>query len=216
MSTEHEPTRWSESGGGADPELAKLLGMARDDGLMPQEIDALARSFSSPPASPGPGRLLKIGGLGTGGALAIIAALVWLAPDKPALLEKSKLRELPRVASAAPAQPKPSAVLDLDETSAEKPPTPSASAAAPEVQEFQLLRAARAALPTDPARALALAKTHEKKFPNGVLKQEREVIVISALKKLGRTNDADQRADEFKKSHPDSAHNPKFDPEKAP
>jgi hypothetical protein len=84
------------------------------------------------------------------------------------------------------------------------------------VQEFQLIRAARAALPTDPARALSLARTHEKKFPNGVLVQEREVIVISALKKLGQTGEADTRADEFKKAHPNSAHNPKFDPTKAP
>jgi len=72
--------------------------------------------------------------------------------------------------------------------------------------EAQLLQAAQALLRNDPRRALALAREHERRFPNGALAQEREVITIEALGRLGRERDARARADEFRSRYPDSAH----------
>jgi hypothetical protein len=199
MSTEHE----------LDPELAKLIGQARNDTLEPDAIEKLASTFALAAPRPVLWKIFGAAGIGIG----VIAALAFgLSPKKPVLLGRSGAVSPTLGPTTTVATP--SVVIDLDDSPVQK--KPAASVQSPEVQEFQLIRAARAALPTDPARALSLARTHEKKFPNGVLVQEREVIVISALKKLGQTGEADTRADEFKKAHPNSAHNPKFDPTKAP
>jgi hypothetical protein len=69
-----------------------------------------------------------------------------------------------------------------------------------------LLERARQALATDPSRALALAQQHERLFPNGVLRQEREVIAIEALRRLGRSTQASERANQFETQYPASAH----------
>lgn len=205
MSTEQE----------LDPELAKLIGHARADTLESDAVQALVQRFSGPiPVTPNPrSTLWKVFGFGSIGIACIVVGVFRLMPEKPVVLEKSGSTFPVSVAiHAEESEAKPTTVLDLDENAPPKKPAPASSNTG--VQEYELIRAARAALPTDPARALALARTHEKKFPHGVLVQEREVIVINALKKLGKTGEADSRADEFKKSHPESAHNPKFD--KAP
>jgi hypothetical protein len=75
--------------------------------------------------------------------------------------------------------------------------------------ESDLLGRAHAALRSDPARALALADEHRRKFPNGVLVQEREVLSIEALERLGRHADAVSRADRFLRNFPGSAHRSK-------
>lgn len=79
------------------------------------------------------------------------------------------------------------------------------------IEEHQLLRAARAALERDPARALALTQEHKRRFPAGMLAQEREVIAIEALSRLGRSDDARSRADRFGKEYPDSPHGDRVD-----
>ena len=43
-------------------------------------------------------------------------------------------------------------------------------------------------------------------FPNGVLVQEREVIAISALRRLNRTTEAERRAAAVSKAFPGSVH----------
>ena len=57
----------------------------------------------------------------------------------------------------------------------------------------------------DPARALQRANEHAARFPGGVLVQEREVLAIQALRKLGRSAEADRRAQAFAKAFPGSA-----------
>lgn len=64
-------------------------------------------------------------------------------------------------------------------------------------EEWRTLRAARQAVSTDPARALALVQEHAQKFPHGMLCQEREAIAIDALARLGRTGEAQERATAF-------------------
>ena len=55
-------------------------------------------------------------------------------------------------------------------------------------------------------RALEITSEHRRRHPNGVLGQEREVIAIEALVRLGRTADARAAADRFRASFPTSGH----------
>jgi len=72
--------------------------------------------------------------------------------------------------------------------------------------EIALLRDARATLAVDPAEALAITERHRAAFPRGALGQEREIIAITALVKLGRTEAAQKRAEQFRAAHPTSAY----------
>jgi outer membrane protein assembly factor BamD (BamD/ComL family) len=73
-------------------------------------------------------------------------------------------------------------------------------------QEVKLLHQAQDALAADPAQALSLCGEHAKSFPQGLLAQEREVIAIDALVRLGRANEAHARARRFAASYPASTH----------
>ncbi|PKN38080.1 MAG: hypothetical protein CVU63_16030, partial [Deltaproteobacteria bacterium HGW-Deltaproteobacteria-20] len=57
-----------------------------------------------------------------------------------------------------------------------------------------------------PDRALALTREHERRFPRGVLAQEREVIAIQALAAMGEGEAARKKADGFDEKYPDSPH----------
>ncbi|HJL18957.1 MAG TPA: hypothetical protein RMH99_25065, partial [Sandaracinaceae bacterium LLY-WYZ-13_1] len=72
--------------------------------------------------------------------------------------------------------------------------------------EAALVRRAQAALATEPARALSLAAEHRRRFGEGTLGQEREVVAIDALSRLGRDVEARRRAAAFRARWPGSAH----------
>jgi len=82
---------------------------------------------------------------------------------------------------------------------------PSKPQAAASLSEAELLEQARSAAKSDPARALSRANEHAARFPHGVLVQEREVLAIQALRQLGRSAEADKRAEAFAKAYPGSA-----------
>ena len=86
------------------------------------------------------------------------------------------------------------------------PRAPAASAAIAGPSEMSVLKEAQDALASDPARSLELTKTHERAFPRGGFAEEREVIRIDALMRLGRSTDARERAKAFYVRFPDSAH----------
>jgi hypothetical protein len=65
---------------------------------------------------------------------------------------------------------------------------------------------ARQSLSTNPARALALTEEHRRRFPRGALAQEREVIAIDALGRLGRGGEADRRSKAFGAQNPGTIH----------
>jgi outer membrane protein assembly factor BamD (BamD/ComL family) len=75
----------------------------------------------------------------------------------------------------------------------------------------KLLERAQDALKTRPDEALALCNEHAKSYPNGMLAQEREVIAIEALVKMGRTAEAKSRADRFRARFPGSSHMRRID-----
>ncbi|HYP90796.1 MAG TPA: hypothetical protein VEQ59_21665 [Polyangiaceae bacterium] len=76
----------------------------------------------------------------------------------------------------------------------------------PDETELSLLRQAQQAAASDPSRALSLTALHLARFPSGVLAQERDVIAIDALLRLGRSSEARARARAFEQSYPGSAH----------
>jgi outer membrane protein assembly factor BamD (BamD/ComL family) len=75
-----------------------------------------------------------------------------------------------------------------------------------------LLDAARAALGGgDSAGALAALDTHERRFPNSVLSEEREALAIKALAGAGRLAEARARGARFRSRYPNSIMRPAID-----
>jgi hypothetical protein len=78
-------------------------------------------------------------------------------------------------------------------------PVPSHVAESPPVdslaQETAMLERARGSLDHDPADALAELDAHAKRFPNGVLATERELLVVETLRRLGRIREARARGE---------------------
>lgn len=72
--------------------------------------------------------------------------------------------------------------------------------------ESELLFDARKALPGDAQLALRLLTQHAARYPEGQLVPEREVLAIEALRKLGRTQEADARLQRFQAKYPNSLH----------
>jgi hypothetical protein len=75
----------------------------------------------------------------------------------------------------------------------------------PEAEVKLVQRAQDALRGSRPAEALALCNDHAKRFPNGMVTQECEVIAVEALVKTGRKDEARRRADRFKARFPGSA-----------
>jgi hypothetical protein len=136
------------------------------------------------------------------------------APGKPASAAS------PPAATALPAPPP--AADEIDPGSAAMADRAAASRALPRGKarpaaaprragsETALLEQARAALHSRPALALELTRRHQARFPRGVLAQEREVIAIEALERLGRKDAADARAAEFERRFRGSVHQPRL------
>ncbi len=85
----------------------------------------------------------------------------------------------------------------------------SPSAASEATNEAWWLDQAQAELASEPGRALAATAEHRRRFPHGALVQEREVLAIEALQRLGRQAEARARAARFVSSFPDSAYREK-------
>lgn len=77
--------------------------------------------------------------------------------------------------------------------------------------EIALIEAAEAALSVRPQRALELVTAHERAFPRGAFVEEREVIAVDALSRIGRIEAAHARAERFRRQHPESAYTRRLD-----
>lgn len=124
------------------------------------------------------------------------------SPPRPVVVTPSAEVAAPEPATPASppaATPEPKPAVAATPKQVEKPTPPA------QLSEAELLEQARAALKSDPARALQRANEHAARFPGGVLVQEREVIAIQALRQLGRDAEADRRAQAFAKAFPGSA-----------
>lgn len=120
----------------------------------------------------------------------------------------------PSTAAALPDADAPSATRGAREAAAARshergtPSEPNqveAPLANPET-EISLLKRARETLANNPGTSFALAEEHRKTYARGRLGQEREVIAITALMRLGRPSAAHERAEQFKRTYPGSAY----------
>jgi hypothetical protein len=106
-----------------------------------------------------------------------------------------------------PALPRPAAKPSVGSTAAAASKPPPALA----ITETQILRDARLVLDRDPRSALALSEQHRRDYPSGSFTQERELIAITALVKLGRHSEASERATRFRSAYPSSPYRARLD-----
>ncbi len=112
----------------------------------------------------------------------------------------------PAVPHAQPAVPHAQAAISVDALpNAGVRAAPSTAAA--RCNELELIDRADTKLRSgELAGALAVARDHEQRCPDGLLVQERERIAIEALVKLGRVDVARARARAFEERYPSSPH----------
>jgi Outer membrane lipoprotein len=148
--------------------------------------------------------------VGAGGGA---AGHAWLAPPKAELVVVAAPTPTP---PSDPATPVPS--LSIERTpaieTAQAPAAPPSATTRPDERthgagslraERLLVETASAALTRgDYASAIASLRKHARTFPHGELAQEREVLLVQALKASGDDAAAQQRAKDFKQKFPGS------------
>jgi hypothetical protein len=113
---------------------------------------------------------------------------------------------LARSRSAAPPLAPELASELTDTPPVESDPAAQAPATTSAPSEGALLLKARQQLAADPSAALALTDEAGKRFPDGPLSYEREVLAIEALAHLGRLPAARARLAAFRARYPQSPH----------
>lgn len=180
---------------------------------------ALAAGQPPPEASPRRGRWPSLRGLLVGVVAGVITGhLATRALQGPR--ERVVVRVVERVVRA-PAEP-----IDGGDAPADAPTpsdtapahgdagTPPSRPANPTPRVVSGLAAERALIERcssalvrgDAIGALAAAREHARRFRDGVLVEEREAMTVQALRALGRSAEADARADVFLRRWPDSLH----------
>jgi hypothetical protein len=137
-----------------------------------------------------------------------------LAPAAPAATmpapgNRAKPVPLPHPSAAGASDPTPPPVpaTVLSPDVATQPASPSPVPEAPQREsELELLARARAQITSDPDAALHTLDADRAEYEHGVLAQEREVLAIEALARLGRKPEAEARAAAFHHEFPGSAH----------
>jgi hypothetical protein len=227
MTDSGDPLRWREPNSGAPAALQRFLSESERDLPTKEQLSAISQRLEReialpPPAASPPGSALstaKIAGLlGVIGLLGVagVRAFAPTGAAPPLAPVASVPQSPPPVASDVPEGPAPPAAAAPSVPVIEPSVAPSSgskvsappprSRATSGVSEVELLERARRALGSDPRRALSLTQEHRARFPQGVLGQEREVIAIEALRRLGRSEEAERRAGSFEQRYPDSAH----------
>ena len=135
--------------------------------------------------------------------------------DLPPVRDEARPAASPPRGRAPSAQtPEPSPAPEPESTAsavAADPLEAAPASAAPVAQvpapsEGALLLRARQQLASDPASALALTEEAGRRFPDGALAPEREVLAIESLARLGRLPAARARLTAFRAAYPGSPH----------
>lgn len=194
-------------------DLRDALRSADDDGPSPERLATLAATLgvgvTVAPAAKALGAKalalkLAIGAL----VVTTTVGVVWLRRSPPPVAPVAA--PTPSVASVVTQPPlapsaEPSAPIASVATVPSSSPPPIAAPRPP--SESSLVAREQSALQQgDPSAALAAAAEHAKAYPNGSLSQERELFAIDALLRLGRREEAEQRAARFRARWPDSVH----------
>ena len=137
-----------------------------------------------------------------GAATAVASSIERTSPDPTVLAVPSRS---PRVAP-----PPPGAASSPAPASPSKPSPPSRLAPAPSLDiagEATVLEHARLSLNGgDASAALADVQLHARRFPRGVLSEERDALWIRALLQGGERAQAERRAATFNRNYPSSVH----------
>jgi hypothetical protein len=141
-----------------------------------------------------------------GGGVAVAVAVrnhaVIAPPEPPARVmhvRPAPIEPAPSPPEVLPLPPPP----QLAKPHRASPPPPPAP---PRESEIEITQDAQRLLAADPRAALRLLEKHEQRFADGEFVQEREVIAIDALVRLGQSREAAARARRFEQRFPDSAH----------
>jgi hypothetical protein len=235
----NDPVRLRDPGSGAPDELRRLFAAGAEDLPTAAELGRLATRLGpvfEPPPSSSPITLATAGKVAAVSTAVVGAAVFfalnfgphgsrppdaperWVPPEsappesspRPTTSGKGAANSAaPESGSAAPAPP--SEAAEPSSTAAASATAHAGSVNPRPESEAELLERARGSLAGNPARALALTEQDRARFPSGVLAQEREVIAIEALKRLGRTDEAARRAADFERRYPGSAYRKKLD-----
>lgn len=212
-------------------DLANVRGLSAPPFAFDRGLEALKTSIAQPDASSGRGSAIARSGvwrivagatvLCVGAALVArlsssgepSAPIVSAAPTavgaeepRPAVRDEAPPREEAPVTSPgalpdAPARSAPPAARSVTTPGAQ----PSSSSASTRIhEELVHMRKLRELAASDPAAALAMADEGQRRFGAGVFTQEREVVAIEALRRLGRNDAAKLRASRFLEEHPES------------
>lgn len=206
-----------------------------DDEQVGSATADLLRSLKPPQAAPPAVRAAlgeQLSGLVAQGAAPAAASAVWL---KAALVSVAMVGSGAAVwkLTATPPEAARPAMADAAPAPAKPPPAPLASASpapAPEAapvepaerpraaasapaeprdklaEEEALLEQARTLVGASPARALALLRSHQARFPGGQLAAERMFLSVDCLRRLGRRAEAQREADALIARFPSSAY----------
>lgn len=169
----------------------RAVGMAEPSAVAPRSGGPAPTIASAAPVAPLPDLTASETPTPTQSASPVEA----LAPSAPRSTSTDTEADTARV---APTPRAPSSVATS------RPVVPEDASAVSAPTEIELLRDARLALKSSPARALALVESHARSYPNGKLTQERELIAITALVALGRRTAALSRASQFEQTFPQS------------
>ncbi|MFT3765047.1 MAG: hypothetical protein QM820_05970 [Minicystis sp.] len=150
----------------------------------------------------------------------VVGGLVMRSTPAPAPIP-SPSASAPIDVAPVPPPSSPAAPPSASASTSAPPPAPlpatASATAAPSprgnlTRERELLDAAHAALARGrPGDALAAAERHAAQWPRGYLGEEREVVLIQALAALGRRGEAEQRAAQYRRTHPKSLFLPAVD-----
>jgi len=233
--SDDEPIRWKELDSAAPAGLRALFQAGVEDLPSDAQLASLAEKLGPVLDTPGAGTggssagaraKLGLAALGAAG----VGALAWMltsgqapAPSTTAVESDAAPLSSSRtpVLSAAPTAflaPEPSSAPEPSNAPPSRGDAPLSSArsavaplARPAETEAEFLERARTALGQSPSVALSLANQHRSRYPSGVLAEEREVIAIEALKRLGRSAEAERRIEAFSRRYPGSAYRKKLD-----
>jgi hypothetical protein len=211
-------------------DLDALVRRARTDGPTPDELARLEPTLGTasgrepPPDAPARGPT-SLGSSGLAVVVVVGAVVIggWLAwPSPPTAPAVARGGAPPPVTQPSPPAAEvtfPTAQEPVERvpppapipSSTTLPATPTAPPRARVPSEVELLEQAREALDHSPRRALHSVEQHRLHYCDGVLAEEREVLAIDGLLRLGRRDAAEARAARFRVTYPGSIHSARID-----
>jgi len=218
-----DPPRLREGGSDVPPELSDLFREAQKpvplsaaaDARLAVQVSALGMLWPAPLVKGAPWLI-------AGGLVVVAGSLALLTPHRegpsapdhptPTSAKTAPVTLVPAPVATSEAPPTPEAKhAPVANTGRTTPAEATSSSEDTLAVEAKLLNQAHAAMAADPQKALAIASEHAKRYPRGQLAAERELIVIQALVKLGRTHEAETRGRALRKSSPSSIYGERLD-----